>query len=126
VKYVFITPHPALSHKGRGDDVVGKPVAHLTSPIKGEEQKIRYSLNSRLSKCHWAGRELLKERLPRLPPQARYVTETLLAQIDALEGMKEVLLLTRRRDGSERPGSRDNRGLDTARAFRDGLLCALD
>jgi len=51
------------------------------------------------------GRELLKERLPRLPPQARYVTETLLAQIDALEGgMKEVLLPARRRDGSDGTG----------------------
>jgi len=36
---VFITPHPVLSHKGRGGDVVGKLVAHLTSPIKGEGQK---------------------------------------------------------------------------------------
>jgi len=38
-KYVFITPHPALSHKGRGGDVVGELVAHPASPIKGEGQK---------------------------------------------------------------------------------------
>jgi len=40
---VSITPHPALSHKGRGSDVVGKLVAHLTSPIKegeGDEEQL--------------------------------------------------------------------------------------
>jgi len=29
----------SLSHRGRGDDVVGRPVAHPTSLIKGEGQK---------------------------------------------------------------------------------------
>jgi len=41
---VSITPHPALSHKGRGSDVVGKLVVYLTSPIEEEAQKTLMSL----------------------------------------------------------------------------------
>jgi len=37
---VFITPHPALSHKGRGGDVVRELVAHPASPIKGNGIKL--------------------------------------------------------------------------------------